>query len=99
VSLRREQEEIEASILQALKRRGELRWTQLEKHVMRSCSVSVSSYRFRLRMQYLLQRGFVERVRKGVYRITEKGEKYLSLLDPLRRVHRSLPRTNFTYRR
>ena len=66
-------------ILETLKR-GIVRWTQLEKKVLTTCYPSATRTRFDNRLRYLLKKGYVERVRRGIYQITENGEKYMEIV-------------------
>ena len=74
-------------ILTALKR-GDVRWTVLEKKVLTTCHSLATRTRFDNRLRYLLKKEYIERVSRGIYRITEKGEKYmLGNLKPHRHIN------------
>jgi len=32
------------------------------------------------RLRYLLKKGYIERVSRGIYQITENGEKYMEII-------------------
>ena len=71
---REEQDMLDKAILSALKR-GDINWTALEKKVLTSCHSLATRTRFDNRLRYLLKKEYIERVSRGVYRITEKGTK------------------------
>jgi hypothetical protein len=80
---RREQQDLmDRTILAFLAKstRG-IRWTALEKRTLGTCHRFATSHRFRSRMRYLLTKNFVERIRIGVYKITEAGCRYLESLN------------------
>ena len=66
-------------ILVAFKR-GDVRWTVLEKKVLTACSSLATRTRFDNRLRYLLKKEYIERVIRGIYRITEKGTKYMEVI-------------------
>jgi predicted transcriptional regulator len=66
-------------ILTALKR-GHVRWTFLEKKVLTTCNSLATRTRFDNRLRYLLKKEYIERVSRGIYRITEKGTKYMEII-------------------
>ena len=66
-------------ILETLKK-GRVRWTDLERKVLVTWHPSATRTRFDNRLRYLLKKGYVERVRRGTYRITENGEKYMEII-------------------
>jgi Mn-dependent DtxR family transcriptional regulator len=61
-------------------KKGCVRWTDLEKKVLATCHPSATRTRFDNRLRYLLKKGYVERVRRGIYQITENGEKYMEII-------------------
>jgi len=80
---RREQQDlVDKIILEILAKKETIRWTTLEKKVL-GASEACSSHRFRLRIKYLLKKRLVERVDKGVYKITSAGRKYLEVLKTI----------------
>ena len=66
-------------ILKTLEK-GSVRWTDLEKKVLATCHPSATRTRFDNRLRYLLKKGYVERVSRGIYQITENGEKYMEII-------------------
>ena len=74
-----EQDMLDKVILSALKR-GDLRWTVLEKKVLTTCRSLATRTRFDNRLRYLLKKEYIMRVSRGVYRITEKGTKYMQVI-------------------
>lgn len=80
---RREQQDLmDKTILALLSKSTEgIHWTNLEKKVLGTRHWFATSSRFRSRMQYLLSRNFIQRIRKGVYQITEAGRRYLEGLN------------------
>ena len=76
---REEQDLMDRAILIALKR-GHVRWTVLEKKVFTTCHSLATRTRFDNRLRYLLKKKYIERVSRGVYRITEKGIKYMDVI-------------------
>jgi DNA-binding HxlR family transcriptional regulator len=80
ISHRREEQDIlDKVILKALKN-GDMRWTALEKKVLTTCHSLATRTRFDNRLRYLLNKEYVERVSRGVYRITENGTKYMEVI-------------------
>jgi predicted transcriptional regulator len=70
--------EIAKAILKVLSK-GSVRRSELEKHVFRSCDVTIS--RFRCMMAFLVQDGDIEKLdgdRFTPYRITAKGKAFLT---------------------
>lgn len=55
-------------------------YTDLDKKVSASCHPFATTNTFKSQLRYLLKNGHVNRVARGVYKITPKGEKYLNLL-------------------
>ena len=76
---REEQDAMDRIILKTLKK-GRVRWTDLEKKVLATCHPSATRTRFDNRLRYLLKKGYVERVSRRIYRITESGEKYMEII-------------------
>ena len=76
---REEQDMLDKVILSALKR-GDVRWTALEKRVLTTCHSLATRTRFDNRLRYLLQKEYIERVSRGVYRITQKETKYTEVI-------------------
>ena len=57
-----------------------MHYTELEKKVNASGHPFATTNTFKSQLDYLLKNGYVNRVSRGVYKITPKGEKYLNLL-------------------
>ena len=66
-------------ILKTLKK-GRVHWTDMEKKVLATCHPSATRTRFDNRLRYLLKKGYIERVSRGIYQITESGEKYMEII-------------------
>jgi Mn-dependent DtxR family transcriptional regulator len=80
VSRRREEQDLMDKIILKTLKKGRVRWTDLEKKVLVTCHPSATRTRFDNRLRYLLKKGYVERVSRGIYRITESGEKYMEII-------------------
>lgn len=77
---RREQDDLlDKTILQMLSK-GHVHWSDLAKKVMASCYGWATPGRFNTRMQYLLNKGYIERVSRGIYRLTINGEQYKKII-------------------
>jgi hypothetical protein len=76
---REEQDRMDKVILAALKR-GDLRWTVLEKKVLTTCHSLATRTRFDNRLRYLLKKEYIMRVSRGIYRISEKGTTYMDVI-------------------
>ena len=61
---------------------GHVHYTDLEKKAVATCLSFATSNTIRKQFyHYLLLNGYVERVSRGLYKITEKGEKLLEILN------------------
>jgi Mn-dependent DtxR family transcriptional regulator len=80
VSRRREEQDMMDKIILKTLKKGRVRWTDLEKKVLATCHPSATRTRFDNRLRYLLKKGYIERVSRGVYQITESGEKYMEII-------------------
>ena len=80
MSRRREEQDLMDRVILGVFRRGDVRWTVLEKKVLVSCRSLATRTRFDNRLRYLLKKGYVERVSRGVYRVTEKGVRYREVI-------------------
>jgi len=76
---REEQDMMDKIILKTLEKRS-VRWTDLEKKVLATWHPSATRTRFDNRLRYLLKKGYIERVSRGIYQITENGEKYMEII-------------------
>ena len=83
LSRREQQDLMDRAILQTLIKNSLLSWTKLEKIVLGTRLPFATSQRFRSRMKYLLNKKLIERVRRGTYKITENGIKYLKTLESI----------------
>jgi len=80
MSKRREQQDMmDKTILNAL-RKGHVHWSDLEKTVIATCHSWSTRSRFDNRLRYLLKKGYIERTSRGIYRVTESGEKYMEII-------------------
>jgi len=62
-------------------KKGHVHYTDIEKKAVATCLRFATSNTIRKQFyHHLLPNGFVERVSRGVYRITQKGEKLLEIL-------------------
>lgn len=79
---RREQQDLMDKTILALLTKSVVsaHWTDLEKKALGTCHRYATSSRFRSRMRYLLNKNFVTKIEKGIYKITEAGRKYLEIL-------------------
>ena len=63
-------------------KKGHLLYTDVERKAVATCLRFATSNTVRKQFyHYLLLNGYVERVSRGIYKITEKGEKLLEILD------------------
>jgi len=60
--------------------KGYVHWSDLHKKVLGSCHPFATHATFRSQIHYLLQKGFIKRLSRGVYQITDAGEKYLEII-------------------
>jgi len=57
-------------------------YTDIEKKAVATCLRFATSNTVRKQFyHYLLPNGYVERVNRGIYKITQKGEKLLEILN------------------
>ena len=69
-------------IILELVKKGHVHYTDIEKKACATCLSFATSNTIRKQFyHYLLLNGYVERVRRGVYKITSKGEKLLEILN------------------
>ncbi len=80
MSRRREEQDMMDKVILAALSRGDVRWTVLEKKVLTTCQSLATRTRFDNRLRYLLKKEYIMRVSRGVYRITEKGTKYMQVI-------------------
>lgn len=67
------------TILELLEK-GSLHYTELDKKVCTSCHPFATTNTFKSQFNYLLNNGCITRISRGIYKITEKGEKYLDIM-------------------
>lgn len=77
---REEQDLLDKMILETLSK-GHIHWTDLEKRVIATCRSFATRGRFDNRLRYLLKKGYVKRVSRGIYKVTEGGRKYMDVLS------------------
>ena len=76
-----ERDALRKCILEQIKG-GHVHYTDIEKKAVATCIRFATSNTIRKQFyQYLLPNGYVERVSRGVYKITEKGERLLEILS------------------
>lgn len=80
MSRRREEQDMMDKVILAALENGHIRWTVLEKKVLTTCHSLATRTRFDNRLRYLLKKEYIERVSRGIYRITEKGTKYMQVI-------------------
>jgi len=80
VSKRREEQDTMDKIILKTLKKGRVHWTDMEKKVLATCHPSATRTRFDNRLRYLLKKGYIERVSRGIYQITESGEKYMEII-------------------
>ena len=77
----KERDVLRRTILELVKK-GHVHYTDIEKKAVATCLSFATTNTFRKQFyHYLLLNGYVERVSRGVYKITSKGEKLLEILD------------------
>jgi len=76
-----ERDVLRRTILELVKK-GHVHYTDIEKKACATCLRFATTNTVRKQFyHYLLVSGYVERIRRGVYRITPRGEKLLEILD------------------
>jgi len=69
------------NILELVRKKGYVHYTGIEKKAVATCLRFATSNTVRKQFyHYLLPNGYVERVSRGVYEITQKGERLLDIL-------------------
>jgi len=75
-----ERDVLRKTILEFIKK-GHVHYTDIEKKACATCLRFATTNTIRKQFyHYLLPNGYVERVSRGVYKITSKGEKLLEIL-------------------
>ena len=80
MSRRREEQDLMDKIILKMLKKGHVHWTDLEKKVLTTCHSFATRTRFDNRLRYPLKKGYIERISRGIYRITESGEKYMEII-------------------
>ncbi|MBE0512693.1 hypothetical protein IBX38_06560 [Candidatus Bathyarchaeota archaeon] len=76
-----ERDQLRKAILQFIKK-GYVHYTDIEKKTVATYLRFATSNTFRKQFHgYLLPNGYVQRVSRGIYKITPKGEKLLEILN------------------
>jgi len=60
--------------------KGNVHYTELDKKVCATGHSFATTNTFRSQFLYLLNNGYIDRIARGVYKMTQRGERYLSLL-------------------
>jgi len=77
-----ERDQLRRCILELLQQTGPLRYTVIEKKVVASYMAFATSNTVENQLcSYLVVYGFVERISRGMYKITLKGERLLESLS------------------
>jgi len=75
-----ERDILRKTILELIKK-GHVHYTDIEKKTVATCLHFATSNTVRKQFyRYLLTNGYIERVSRGIYKITQKGEKLLEIL-------------------
>ena len=75
-----ERDVLRKTILELVKK-GHVHYTDIEKKAVATCLSFATSNTVRKQFyHYLLANGYIQRVSRGIYRITLKGEKLLEIL-------------------
>jgi len=76
-----ERDVLRRTILELVKK-GHVHYTDIEKKACATCLSFATTNTVRKQFyRYLLENSYVERVRRGVYKITSKGEKLSEILN------------------
>ena len=76
-----ERDQLRKTILELVKK-GNVHYTDIEKKACATCLSYATSNTIRKQFyHYLLLNGYVERVSRGVYRTTSRGERLLEILS------------------
>lgn len=78
--MKNQERDMMRKIILIMIKKGHVHWTDLKKMVLGSCYPFATDSTFIHQIRYLLEKGYIERVTRGVYRITPQGEKYLDIL-------------------
>jgi len=76
-----ERDVLRKTILELVKK-GHVHYTDIEKKACATClSLATSNTTRKQVYHYLLPKGYMVRVSRGIYKITQKGEKLLEILS------------------
>jgi len=76
-----ERDVLRKTILELVKK-GAIHYTDIEKKAIATCMPFVTANTFRTQFyDYLVKNGYIQRVSRGVFKITEKGKKLLEILS------------------
>ena len=76
-----ERDVLRRTILELVKK-GHVHYTDIEKKACATCLSFATTNTIRKQFyHYLLENGYVERVSRGIYRITVKGDRLLEILS------------------
>lgn len=80
MSTRREQQDAMDKLILQMLSKGNIHWSDLCRKVLGTHQSYATPSRFNSRMRYLVKKGHIEKVLKGVYQITGSGKRYLESL-------------------
>jgi len=75
----RERDILHKTILELLMK-GLVYYIDLDKKVCATCHSFATTNTFKSQLHYLLSNNYIDRIARGTYQLTGKGEKYLSIL-------------------
>jgi DNA-binding PadR family transcriptional regulator len=75
----RERDVLRRTILEILEK-GHVHYTDLDKKVCATCHSFATTNTFKSQLHYLLSNEYIARISRGIYQMTPKGKKYLTLL-------------------
>jgi predicted transcriptional regulator len=79
--LKDQERDVLRKIILELVKKGHVHYTDIEKKACATCLRFATSNTIRKQIyHYLLPNGYLERVARGVYKTTQKGEKLLEIL-------------------
>lgn len=80
--MKNEERDILRKIILGLIIKGHTHYTDIEKKAVSTCINFVTSNTFRKQFyDYLVAKGYIRRVSRGVYAVTERGQKLLEILS------------------
>jgi predicted transcriptional regulator len=82
IDLKDQERDILRKTILELVKKGHVHYTDIEKKACATCLSFATTNTVRKQFyHYLLLNGYVERISRGVYKITSKGEKLLEILN------------------